>query len=333
MTQRRILPYSFRELQHPPVIYPNSPHLLHISTMLITSLPVDIKIHIVTCLGSWYTVKAFLEAIPSMKPLLGAYSSSIANSVPRLPYKQRQFEQLMNTIIAAHFSKPLHTADEMKSFMDYHFPDQKTPGTLRRPAFPRDIESINYLIAVRLALEYFWYCVQDVYSSNEIPWVVSAFLRLQLHTELFYPSTDNSDIELPEMLNIFWSKFSESDKDSCGHVYGAITTIIELLLYNSYKRVRRNFFKFPDALSQHLGISRLAVLGSRRTRDWKSADGEFVCSRGLYDDKIDVHGEQQLCMVENMYECWCKTECRTEFSKKCLDNFEQCGGEWSRYID
>ena len=154
-----------------------------------------------------------LEAIPSMKPLLGAYSSSIANSVPRLPYKQRKLEQLMNTIIAAHFSKPLHTAAEMKSFMDYHFPDQQTPGTLRWPAFPRDIESINYLIAVRLALEYIWYCVQDDYPSNEISWVASAFLRLQLHTELFYPSTDNSDPELPgcsiysgaSFLNAIWS--------------------------------------------------------------------------------------------------------------------------------
>ena len=103
--------------------------------------------------------------------------------------------------------------------------------------------------------------------------------------------------------------------------------MIELLLYDSYKNVRRNFFKFPDVLSQHLGISRLAVLGSRRPRDWKSADEEFVCSRGLYDDEIDVHGKQQLCIVENMYERWCKTECRTEFFKECLDNFEQCGGE------
>lgn len=91
--------------------------------MLITSLPVDIEIQIITRLGSWYM--AFLEAIPSMTPLLGAYSSSIAKSIPRLPYKQKKLEQLMNVVLAAHFSKPLRTADEMKSFMDYHFPDQQ----------------------------------------------------------------------------------------------------------------------------------------------------------------------------------------------------------------
>lgn len=303
--------------------------------MLINSLPIDIKIQIITRLGSWYMVKAFLEAIPSMTPLLGAYSSSIAKSIPRLPYKQKKLEQLMNVVLAAHFSKPLRTADEMRSFMDYHFPDQQTPGTgspLRRPAFPRDIESINYLIAVRLTLEYFWYCVQDDYPSNgQIAWMTSAFLRLQLHTELFYPSTEKnySDSELPEMLNIFWSKFSQDDKESCGHIYDALTTMIELLHHDSYKRVRRNFFQFPDILSQHLGISRLAVLGSRRTDrryswDWESesADGEFVCSRRLHDDEIDVYGEQQLFIVENMYECWYKNECRTEFFKKCLDNFE-----------
>ena len=305
--------------------------------MLITSLPVEIKIHIIARLGSWYTVKAFLEAIPSMTPLLGAYSSSIANSVPRLPYKQRKLEQLMNVILAAHFSKPLRTADEMKSFMDYHFPDQQTPDTgspLRRPAFPRDIESINYLIAVRLTLEYFWYCVQDDYPSNDqIAWVASAFLRLQLHAELFYPSADKnySNPESPEMLIIFWSKFSQHDRESCRHIYGAITMMIDLLLYNSYKRVRRNFFQFPDILSQHLGTLRLTVLGSRRTRrrhswDWESADGGFVCSH-VYDDEIDVHGEQQLCIVENMYECWYKSECGTEFFKKCLDDFEQWESE------
>lgn len=320
------LQYTFRELQH---LCQLTYHLLQTSTMLITNLPVDIKIQIITCLGSWRTVKVFLEALPSMTPLLGAYSSSIAKSIPKLPYKQKRLERFMGAILEAHFSKPLRTADEMRYFMNYHFPDQQNPSrisplSLRRPVFPRDIESIDYMMAVRLALEYFGRCMQIEYptasTSGKTAWVPPDFLLLQLHVELFHPTAgENDNLNFPEMVEIFWSKFSQRDKESCKHIYTTILWSIQLLHYDLRERdIGRKFFQFPDAPSQPRQIPRLEVLCSHhRSRPyiwhWESNDGGFVCRQGLYDDEIDAYGERELAIVDNMYRWWYETEYMDKF--------------------
>lgn len=107
----------------------------------------------------------------------------------------------MNAISAAHFSDPIHTVDELESFLNYHFDAQYTAV---KTWFPHSVESLGYLIAVIRSMVFFYDCALNVICclldgkarmvSSPISRSIAALLMFQSYAEIFHRPTGHSAV-------------------------------------------------------------------------------------------------------------------------------------------
>jgi hypothetical protein len=227
----------------------------------ILRLSLDIQILIMSELDSLTTLLSFLIAIPPLTMPFAHAFTTILRAILTQSLQDVELEQHLLAVIAARSVIPKDPT-QLRSFLDDYFGKNADCHPLP-PCVPHDRTSLEYMVNVLEAVEFFHLYAEDVWRSalraldddlfdewqrdeyDEPPTYTPAsdepmqsptalrmrraLLRIQLHTELFHQTGgDSNDWETrgPE-IKIFWGQYGLAEMRECKCIYEAISVSVE----------------------------------------------------------------------------------------------------------
>ena len=117
-------------------LLPTLHYTLHtpIITMSFQDFPAELKVEVMTQLGSLQTLREVLTAMPSLIPLFNAHFYGITKELLKTAF-QPQLHPYIYAILAAHFSVQPQTVNELESFLTHFFGQRGKAVKIAQPSF------------------------------------------------------------------------------------------------------------------------------------------------------------------------------------------------------
>ena len=223
--------------------------------MSFQNLPAELKIEVMTQLGSLHTLRNVLTAMPSLIPLFDVRFYSITKELLNTAFTP-QLHHYIYAILQVHFFDRPRTVNELESLFSKFFDKNGKAVDISQfsslPPLSASYEDIlkplDYMIKLSFAVKYFeTYACKTVKKSRDSgrghrpaeKWELRIFrvlLRLQLHAEVF---DDDQPIakggEVSKMYRSFWSRYSTTYYEDSNHISTMLDRWVRLRASHSYK--------------------------------------------------------------------------------------------------
>lgn len=203
--------------------------------MSFQNLPAEIKIEVMTQLGSLHTLRELLTVMPSLIPLFNVRFYDITKELLKAAFKA-QLHPYIYAILEAHFFDQPQTVKELESLFTKFFAQKREAAKITLSFFlpPSSasyediLKPLDYMIQLSFAVKYF-----ETYASKAVKefrsgrghcsaekWevrILRVLLRLQLHAEVFdHPSANCGEVS--QMKRSFWSRYSTTYNEDSKHI-------------------------------------------------------------------------------------------------------------------
>ena len=197
--------------------------------MSFQNFPAELKVEVMTQLGSLHTLRNVLTAMPSLIPLFNVRFYGITKELLKTAFTP-QLHSYIYAILQVHLFDRPRTVNELESFFTKFFDRNGKEVNISQfsllPPLSASYEDIlkplDYMIKLSFAVKYFeTYASKTVKKSRDSErdlrpaekWelrIVRVLLRLQLHAEVFdddaQPTAKGGEVS--KMDRSFWSRYS-----------------------------------------------------------------------------------------------------------------------------
>lgn len=204
--------------------------------MSFQNLPAEIRVEVMTQLGSLHTLRELLTVMPSLIPLFNVRFYEITKELLKAAFKP-QLHPYIYAILEAHFFDQPQTVKELESLFTNSF-DQKGEAAkitqssflpLSSASYEDILKPLDYMIQLSFAVKYF-----ETYAGMSLrefrdygrshyhaeKWevrILRVLLRLQLHAEVFEQPTAKCG-EMSKMDRSFWGRYSTTYNEDSKHI-------------------------------------------------------------------------------------------------------------------